>query len=825
MKNKNLFWETVSYFKYKKEFWLVPIAILLFLCSLPLGFSANYVDNISNSFGTQSGLSGYRVGSIFAVNRNVTFDAVISPSCGASTCTSVYLYRNVSGTITQIGNASIVGGTLANFSSLNINMTTNQIYLITYQIGDAGAVPTKNPASFPYSGTAINITGGWYNNSGSIFYINNQMWGAQNYTFIDTPSNVTNTNFSITVKDFYTTSNITNFSATVNGVTYSTTNGTINTFLLTNATSLYNINVSSNQSQGYFNNSFSNINVSSPYVAYLTKTYLTVVYSGNVTYNLTNYARNLTSNINIANCYENGTILRYINNNNDLNISFVCLANSSAVTSYYQHNTETNTSIYYSVVSTYNFNSRAGNTFSNVSTQYFFFDLYAPVATTNYNLSESFTTSPQVTINLTCSDTLTRFTYRYNLTYNNLLLFNGSKANGTTQTNTTLISQDANTINGACSDFFSTNTTTQTFNAYARSILLYDELYYESFNIASATGGNIGARLWFGDNSSVYDFKANNRNNISVVTNQSKLRLQLNYTNGDEIVRYVDMDLVNDTTIRLCTNRNPTQHFEQLAISATETPIIIKNVYSQCYVAGDYTRFAYQEALSLKYFTANTLYYAYTVENGQQTLLSSIDGSIQSFFNIDTLKFNQNAVELELLNDYISFSKSGSSQVEIYYKNPQNNNDALSVRIYRVDNGTLVFSSSSFTNVSEFTLLFDYSTLHNATNQTNWKMILTATRDSKQYTINKYFNGEGSNGILSSGLVASIIVLMLLFGFTLTSSNYTFGIFGVIIGLVCIILGAVAVSTWYILMLQAMSLVLILYCIILLVSKNYYTVA
>lgn len=605
---------------------------------------------------------------------------------------------------------------------------------------------------------------------------------------------------------------------------YNTSIGVIVTDILKTDNIIKNITVYSNYSQGYFNRTHLNYNTGSDLSTQLNKTFVYYTVSNNVSYNNTNYVRNLSYTLSIENCYNDSLIMRFINGVNDYNQTFSCVNQTSTVNGNYIHSTETLYNIFFAVPSTYNYNYYYGNTFANTSNISLISDLYAPIVVIDYTLSQGFTTTPNTTISLTCQDTVNYYNLTYVIKKNNDVLFNGSRISNTTQSNTTNINEGSISIYGSCTDFFSTNETTTPFNAYVRTLLLYDELFYIPFDIIG-TGGNIGARAWFGDNSSVYDFKANNRNNISFVTNSSKIRVQINYSTTDEVVRYLDLDLITDSTIRVCTNRNPTTHYEQIALSASEKAIIIKNVYAQCYVAGDYTRFAYQEAFSLKYFTVNSLYYAYTWSDGVQTLLASVDGSIQSFFNIDTIEFNRDSADLELTNDYVSIQKTGNSQINIYYKNPLGNNDDITASIYYAINNSLAFATSSFTNMSEWFLLFDYSTLPNATNTTQWKLVIVAERNDKTYTTTKYFDGTGSLGFLNSKLAFTLAVLFLIFGFTMTATNYTFGWFGVLIGLATMFILALAVSTWYILMLQALSAVLILYCIILLTIKNYVTVA
>lgn len=434
-----------------------------------------------------------------------------------------------------------------------------------------------------------------------------------------------------------------------------------------------------------------------------------------------------------------------------------------------------------------------------------------------FNFSEGFV-NPTINITAQCNNSINN-SVNMLLTFNGAILFNGSKTANTTQTNQTSLSFGTNTATVVCRDFLNSSTTTYSQVIYIAQISLIDERTNAAFNVANVTS----AKIYLDNNNTVYDLKAvGNKSSVNFTqTIDTKLRVQLGYADGRIITRYIDISLLTGD-IRICADTSDVTFYEQLIISATNQPVFLKSVYANCFIAADYTRFAYQDSNSLKAYTIDNLYYLYKYENGNQVLLASVDGTTQTYINIDTLEFSQQAYNFNVIEDAVAFKKISNTTVEIYYRNARNDNTALTVTITNADTNEVYFTSSSFTDPNEFTLYFDYSTLSGINSSTVFKITLEKTKSTGTTDIlRKYFNTGGSSGKFRAGFIIIFQILILLFGLTFTAARDTFGWFGVFICLLGIGLSAFTIATWYSKVLLAVYLILLAYNFILMTQQNY----
>jgi len=135
----------------------------------------------------------------------------------------------------------------------------------------------------------------------------------------------------------------------------------------------------------------------------------------------------------------------------------------------------------------------------------------------------------------------------------------------------------------------------------------------------------------------------------------------------------------------MCANSEGTTHYEQLMVSNSETPVLLKNTYSMCYVAADYTRFSYQDTLALKAYTIEAPYTLKTRENGSTTYLSSLDGSIANTINLDNIEFNRQQYKVSIFSDSITFEDDSNTSKKIYYQNLAKDNKKEQIQITRMN--------------------------------------------------------------------------------------------------------------------------------------------
>lgn len=432
----------------------------------------------------------------------------------------------------------------------------------------------------------------------------------------------------------------------------------------------------------------------------------------------------------------------------------------------------------------------------------------------NFTTPNALNATPNASIYYICNNSISENATLY-VTFNGNVLYNKNVSSGISILNSTLLRDATNTLYVNCSDFLESTTQTTAYRVYVKEICLIDELDNALFkpNI-------IRARVYFDDNSTLYDFKLNNRSCVNYTSNvnNNKLRFDLAYTSS-VVTRYIDPSYLPDNSnkLRVCANKEGVTHYEQLLISVTNTPVVMKSVYSDCYVVADSTRFAYQDAYLLKAYTIEALYYLYKIIDNVQVFLASIDGSIATYINLDNLEFRQNVYNLNILTDAITFEQLANNVTQIYYNNLRGDNIAANITITRLDTNVIVYSETTFSNYNEITILFDYTTL--GVNQSTIFKIngIFTKNDGTTSTIIQYFTPSGASGNISSGLAFTISFLLMIFGLTLTSTRITFGYFGLFVILLALGVLSFAVGTWYITFLVAMELISLIYIILIMV--------
>lgn len=538
------------------------------------------------------------------------------------------------------------------------------------------------------------------------------------------------------------------------------------------------------------------------------KPHISVISYGNLTvYNNTNYTRILNYNLTIDGCLGNITYQRYINGSINQSTVLTCSSENQTVTGLTFRASEEGRYIvgWDSIIT-------GANIGTPQNTRGFISDLVNPVVLFDSgSIQQGFTDGTTTTVALQCEDNIAPISY-YNLTINSNFLFSGYLPTGTNQSNSTELADGENTVIGICGDFFKNVTETDTFTAYAKTIYIVNEITGEPFDYSNVTN----LKLWFDDNSSFFDFKNNGSSTVDVIgVDLTRLRLEIEYSNSDIITRYVNLLYMPENNATLCANLEGVTHYEQLAISSSSVkPVVVQNQFTNCYVAADLTRFVYQGAFSLPFFTINSIYYLYTFDNGQQVLLSSLEGSLQTVIDLDNLEFSLESYNVQVLTDVLSFQRIDDDTTKIYYKNFGTNKTSQNLLIYRTDTGSLLSNISSFTDPNEFTYYFYYN--GSLSNQTIvYKIVLTSVDVNGITTVKtQYFNKEGSSGFIPSvvGLVAALVLII--FGVTLTRPDFSFGFFGVFVYLGALGVLAFSISAWYITFMQAVVAISLLYSII-----------
>lgn len=629
--------------------------------------------------------------------------------------------------------------------------------------------------------------------------------------------------FEVSAQDDFNSSALTNFTANVSNASdaffFSTTNGTIVTNI-TAGSGVFNVSVGSNESGGYYVEVNLNHDSSANLISAMSKLfrYFDANFSGNVSYGGINYVRTLHYQVNYT-CpdWASANITTYINGSVYSSSAAVC-NNVTAISNFsYLHGSELqfDLSVYFNASYLPSVNSDQS---ANSS---FFADLVNPeVDVLNISAPEGFINASG-NVSLNCVDSVFP-NLTYNMTFNSADIFYDNLLNNTLQVNSTDFQDGTNTLVGVCADPFNSTSASTSLDVYVKVLALIDERDNVAFDVANISR----ARVYYDDNSSYYQFGGSNGSSTNFTSStNAKLRFELLYSSGTIVTRYVDVSLNDGSDLRVCANKEGVTHYEQLIISASQRPAVLKNVFSDCLVAADYTRFAYQDAFVLKAFTIASLYYLYTYESGQQAILASLDGSISAYVNLDTIEFASEQTSVNILADSLSFQDVGNSTVQIYYLNIRNDSTALTVVIERMDTATTVLNTSSFSDPNEFIILFDYSTLAPAVNSsTLFKITLYKTADYGSSSFSRYFNPKGKSGIMNAKLAFVLSFLLTFFGLTFTISRSTFSWFGLFVLLIAMVILGFAVATWYTTVLMVLEAILLIYIGVLMWNQNYPTV-
>jgi len=552
-----------------------------------------------------------------------------------------------------------------------------------------------------------------------------------------------------------------------------------------------------------------------------------VTYSGNITKNGTNYVAELNYTATVA-CSDlsYSTIERYINGSLDDTYNVSCTNDYQNISFTYN---PTNDGLFNITLI---FNSDASINYSNMmfGSDIFYADSEPPVITTNITNFFGFTTQSTTNVSMTCTDNALVYNITYYFVMNNNELYNNNLTNNTILTNNTAVVQGNNYLYGACSDALHTTTLNKTFNATLATLFLIDEVTNNAFNTSNLSS----VILYLDDNSTQYDFKTEGNTSNTTFTNinstaDNQLRLELLYPDGAIITRYVDLSLVPYlSNVRLCTNKDTVRHFEQIIISSTERAIRIISPYANCTIGTDYTRFAYQEGLLLRVFTIDRSYYLYTYDNDLFDYLAGIDGGIASVIQLDSLIFNAQGYDIDILGSAINFRRSPTldNTLEIYFTNNKNDFTSAAITITREDTHASVYSATETSYPNNFSILFSYASLSNITNLTLFKItVIGTTADGTTSTLTRYMNIGGQSGILPVGVAVVISVFLVLFGMTFAASRITFSWFGLIIMLLAMITLTLCVPEWYVTFLAGIEMIIFVFAVIVMVKQNNATLA
>jgi len=451
-------------------------------------------------------------------------------------------------------------------------------------------------------------------------------------------------------------------------------------------------------------------------------------------------------------------------------------------------------------------------------------DLFRP------SISQSFTSgigfnNNTINIEVTCTDTVSPIV-TYNISWVGVLVNYSNQTSGTT-INFNENASIENYVYTVCTDLAGnvrTNNFSQT--VYSTTFFLVNEqdgTFFDVNNLSSVV-------VYIDDNSTSLDLKSLGSNNFSFTsTGNDILRFEYIYGDGFIINRYFDMSFVDSVDTRFCAIPDGNlQFYEQIVVSSIDTTrVSLEASFADCIVFSDTTRFAYQNAFSIRTFTIDTTYVLYNYLSGNvKAILASIDGGIEAFINVDSLVFSSGAFNQGLRAESLTVEKFSDTTMLILYNNTNEDNAALSVVLTRQDTGAIVYSEDEFDNVNSFILYYDFSALTGLENDTLFKVVVENVReDGTSSRLSRFFNTAGKTGIINPKIAFLFVFLMLIFGITFPTASDALSWFGMFLCIGNLGIIAASILTEGLGFLLAVNGVVMIYIIIIMVNQTSQKVA
>lgn len=422
---------------------------------------------------------------------------------------------------------------------------------------------------------------------------------------------------------------------------------------------------------------------------------------------------------------------------------------------------------------------------------------------------------------LQCTDTAFN-NLNYTIIVNAAIVNYSNFTSGKNLTQAATFNNGLNTLTGRCGDLFGNSSDSSVYTTiYFKQLALIDEGTGGSFDLANVSN----LTVYYDDNRSKYGFKDENKAyvNFTGSGNNTKLRVEIKYSNGDIITRYVDISIdEGDEDLRICVNKDDITHYEQIITGSTIRAVTVKSVYANCVVGQDYTRFVYENNLILKVYTRNTLYYLYAYDDdGVKTYLSSMDGSFSTYYNVDVLEFNKGGYNLVVPGESIGVSKYSNQTLRIYYLNMDNDSVSTKLTITQVNTSVTYFTVTETAQPNRIELLFDYSTLGLDETSLFKIEVEKTTAEGVVTTKEKLFNLAAKAGTITNGFAVVIAILLTIFGLTFTIKSISLGWFGILVQIGSIAVLSMAIGNIYTPWIMAINLIVLIFIIILLMEKNY----
>lgn len=280
----------------------------------------------------------------------------------------------------------------------------------------------------------------------------------------------------------------------------------------------------------------------------------------------------------------------------------------------------------------------------------------------------------------------------------------------------------------------------------------------------------------------------------------------------DGCIHTIDLELcklfIHNSTLKV---ELPSERHRVVLVSSKQLDVVVRNVYSKAIVISDriasYT-LNYQ-AYSLKFYVSSKTYDILIIRNNESIVLGSLHGGNLTIY-VDLLRPKRGYA----FGETVAISKVYDNLTSITYVNPRFDNVKLELRIY--DGNTLIFNYTEEANPNMVTLHLSHTHL-NLSSDKVYKLVVVAWKpDGTVKEITRYFMLDGRSGLADSKVIAILSMMTALFGLMLTPTRYG----SIVVFLFALGLTALAVVTWYIMLIQVVLLILLIYYVIITIKRE-----
>ena len=455
------------------------------------------------------------------------------------------------------------------------------------------------------------------------------------------------------------------------------------------------------------------------------------------------------------------------------------------------------------------------------------------------NPTITFTTSPSIlgfvndfnfTFNLTCQDNYLNdliFDINSITDTNNYNFYHVTDANGTKTTNFNLPLLNQIYFKAKCTDANGNYATADSNSYYAVLFRLINEDTGAPVNNFPVMDIN-GAKVFTYDGNKKYDFYDTNTFQKYFLGESEIVRFEFEYDDGTIINRDIDFSLLPDQNAGICVAPQQDTWYVQRVISSIERPVLLFNDYAECYNLSGYTRFAYENALSLTGYTINKPYQLYTWINDVKTLLADIDGSNASNLSLDVLIFNTQSEDISLEFDILSIAPyvnvngvHDQNIMQIYYFNQAEDNTTITLKIYDNTDSNLLWEYTENVSPNEILINWIY-TGYDLNLNTPLKLVLIKTNADGTDSKTIYFDLTGTIrvGVLDAPIAVLLAFLVFAFFISLTAYRTSIGWIGVLGGVISLMILALAPQIWYVSLFEVVIVVSIIFIVLVTIKEG-----